>query len=117
MLRSVNQICRRRFQMSSCLHQNVRMFSLGSARLSDDGDSKFKNDPEVKKILSTIQEDFKPPDKTVKSGSNDKDPDSPKSNKNVTDLLSELYGDAELKSESSNSNEEKKSKFSSVGEI
>ena len=103
--------------MSPCLHQNIRMFSLGSARLSDDGDSKFKNDPEVKKILSTIQEDFKPPDKKVKSGSTDKDPDSPKSNKNVTDLLSELYGDAELTSDSSNSNEEKKSKFSSVGEI
>ena len=91
----------------SRLHHSVRTFSLSSARLSEDedGNSKLKNDPEVKKLLSTIQEDFKTVNKT-------EEPETPKSVKNVSDLLSEIYGEA---AESDKKEEEKKNKFSSVG--
>ena len=109
MLRNINGILRRRFQVS--LHQSVRTFSLSSARLSSDegdGDSKLKNDPEVKKLLATMQEDFKTVNKT-------EEPETPKSVKNVSDLLSEIYGEA---AESDKKEEEdKKNKFSSVGKI
>ena len=89
------------------LHQSVRTFSLSSARLSDEeSDSRLKNDPEVKKLLATIQEDFKSANKL-------EEPETPKSAKNVSDLLSEIYGEA---AESDNKEEEKKNKFSSVGE-
>ena len=91
----------------SRLHQSVRTFSLSSARLTeeDGGDSRLKNDPEVKKLLSRIQEDFKSTNKT-------EEPETPKSVKNVSDLLSEIYGEA---AESDKKEEEKKNKFSSVG--
>ena len=106
MLRNINGILRRRFQAS--LHQSVRTFSLSSARLSDEeaGDSRLKNDPEVKKLLAKIQEDFQSDNKT-------EEPETPKSVKNVSDLLSEIYGEA---AESDNKEEEKKNKFSSVGQ-
>ena len=93
----------------SRLHQSVRTFSLSSARLSSeegdgrDGNSKLKNEPEVKKLLATIQEDFKT-----------EEPETPKSVKNVSDLLSEIYGEA---TEADKKEEEKKNKFSSVGNI
>ena len=109
MLRNINTLVRRQFQVSR-LHQSVRTFSLSSARLSSDegdADSKLKNDPEVKKILATIQEDFKPANKT-------EEPETPKSVKNVSDLLSEIYGEA---AESDTKEEAKKNKFSSVGKI
>ena len=109
MLRNFNGILRRQLQVSR-LHQSVRSFSLSSVRLSeeDGGDSKLKNDPEVKKLLANIQEDFKSINKTEK-------PETPKSAKNVSDLLSEIYGEA---AESDKKEEEEnKNKFSSVGEI
>ena len=105
MLRNINRLLRR---TQVPLRPSIRTFSLSSARFSDDDDRKFKNDPEVKKILSKIQEDFKPPDK---NGDSD-----PKSGKNVRDLLSELYGDAELANSNESEKKEKESKFSSVGE-
>ena len=96
-------------QIQVSLRQSVRTFSLGSLRFSDEDDSKFKNDPEVKKIMSKIQEDFNPTDK---KGDSD-----PKSSRNVTDLLSELYGEAEVTDTSQGRKEEKGKKFSSVGGI
>ena len=96
-------------QIQVSLRQSVRTFSLGSLRFSDEDDSKFKNDPEVKKIMSKIQEDFNPTDK---KGDSD-----PKSSRNVTDLLSELYGEAEVTDTSQSRKEEKGKKFSSVGGI
>jgi len=111
MLRNINQVFRRRLQLS--LHHSVRAFSVSSAHYSDDGDSKLKNDPDIKKFLSTIQEDFKSTDKTKEPESNETG--TPKSSKNVSDLLSELYGDADLTSQSPSNDKQEKSKFSSVG--
>ena len=94
----------------SRLHQSVRTFSLSSARLTEEGegDSKLKNDPEVKKLLTTIQEDFKSVNAT-------EEPETPKSVKNVSDLLSEIYGEAA--ESDSKEEEEKKNKFSSLGKM
>ena len=105
MLRNINGILRRQFQVS--LHKSVRTFSLSSARLSDEeeGDNRLKNDPAVKKLMATIQEDFQ-------SANKGEEPETPKSSKNVSDLLSEIYGEAA----ESDDKEEKKNKFSSVGE-
>jgi len=52
MLRNINGILRRQFQVSR-LHHSVRTFSLSSALLSEDedGNSKLKNDPEVKIVV------------------------------------------------------------------
>ena len=113
MLRNINKIFNRQFQVS--LHQSVRTFSLASARYSDDGDGQFKNDPDVKKILSKIQEDFKPPDKTELTEEPTKTV-NPKSSKNVSDILSELYGSADSTGESKDDDKNQK-KVSSVGEI
>lgn len=74
-------------------------------------DDDIKNDPEVKNLLNEINQDFKVAIKEDKSSdvvesSNESPKDNVSSGKNISQLLSELYGEAEG---------EKQEKISSIG--
>ena len=86
-------------------HQ-VRQFRVTQIKRTSDGDDQFKNDPDVKKWMNEINKDFDSKSKTV---TEDQIKETPSSNaKNVSQLLSALYGEAETKSGN-------KENFSSVG--
>ena len=94
----------------------VRNLSLTSKRLSSDSDEEIKNNPDVKKILNEIHRDFDNKDKVkhpVAPGS-DVLKESPPAGKNVSQLLSELYGQTE-KAEAAPDKENQN--FSSIGNM
>ena len=90
------------------IHSSVRQFSLTRMKWNSDGDDQIKNDQDVKKWMQEINKDF---DKKTKPVTDDpKKEETPSSKaKNVSQLLSELYGEADTKSDTTES-------FSSVGE-
>jgi len=83
-----------------------------SRLFSDESDGpKFKNDPDVKKLVSELHKDFENK-QVIKDSENDKELNSDndtKNSKNVSQLLTELYGETEKSSASQNEN------YSSVG--
>ena len=85
----------------------VRQFKVTQIKRTSDGDDQFKNDPDVKKWMNEINKDFESKSKTVTEDQMEQE--TPSSNaKNVSQLLSALYGEAETKSGN-------KENFSSVG--
>ena len=92
------------------IHTPVRQMRLTRVELNSDGDDHIKNDPDVKKWMNEIKKDFDPKTKPKTVVDHPKEETtSLSSTKNVSQLLSELYGEADNKA---SSNE----KFSSVGE-
>ena len=90
-------------------HMSSRQLSVTQNNWSSDGDDQVKNDPDVKNWIKEINKDFDPKTKTVTDDTEKKE-EAPSSNaKNVSQLLSELYGEAETGTGS-------KENFSSVGE-
>ena len=99
--------------MLRCYVPPVRNFSLTSKRLSSDSDEEIKNNPDVKKILNEIHRDFDNKDKVKHSVAPESDAprESPPAGKNVSQLLSELYGQTEAAPDKENQN------FSSIGNM
>ena len=91
------------------MNRVARLSTSPALRFKDDD---IKNDPEVKSFLKEINKDFgsknKPEEKTdEQKSSTEGSTDSVTAGKNISQLLSELYG----------SEGEKKDSFSSVGEL
>ena len=87
---------------------SVRQLRVTQTKWTSDGDDQFKNDPDVKKWMNEINKDFDSKSKTVTEDQIKEE--TPSSNaKNVSQLLSALYGEAETKSGN-------KDNFSSIGE-
>ena len=94
----------------------VRNLSLTSKRLSSDSDEEIKNNPDVKKFLNEIHKDFDNKDKVKHPVAPESDvpKESPPAGKNVSQLLSELYGQTE-KAEAAPDKENQN--FSSIGNM
>ena len=79
---------------------------------SDDSDGpKFKNDPDVKKLVSELHKDFESK-QVIKDNEDDSKmnfPNDKENSKNVSQLLTELYGETDKSPASQNDT------FSSVG--
>ena len=104
MLRTLSVMTRQR----TVIHTSVRKLRVTRIKWSGDDDGQVKNDPDVKKWLNEINTDFDSNPKTLTE--DHKKEETPSSNaKNVSELLSALYGEAETKSDN-------KENFSSVGE-
>ena len=89
-------------------NMSVRQLRVTRIKWSGDDDNQVRNDPDAKKWLNEINKDFDSKSKTVTE--DHKEEETPSSNaKNVSELLSALYGEAETKSGN-------KENFSSVGE-
>ena len=114
MLSAIFSLTRRVISPSSVrgvvvLNRVARLSTTPAVRFKDDD---IKNDPEVKSFLKEINKDFgtknKPEEKTdEQKPSTEGSTDSGTAGKNISQLLSELYG----------SEGEKRDTFSSVGEL
>ena len=90
------------------IHSSVRQFSVTRMKYSSDGDDQIKQDQDVKKWMQESNKDFDQKTKPVTDDLKKEETPSSKA-KNVSQLLSELYGEAETKSDTTDN-------FSSVGE-
>ena len=90
------------------IHSSVRQFSVTRMKCSSDGDDQIKQDQDVKKWMQEINKDFNQKARPVTYDPKKEETPSSKA-KNVSQLLSELYGEAETKSDTTDN-------FSSVGE-
>ena len=102
-------ISRRIFHHLTTKHSLVfrthqRSVHLGLCRLNSD--DQFKNDPDIKQIVKDIHSDF---DDKPSNNEDEMKKDDSSSKKSVSELLSELYGEDNVKQDST------KDKFSSVG--
>ena len=102
------------FHHRHLLHQSfipISYFKV-SRMFSDDSDGpKFKNDPDVKKLVSELHKDFESK-QVIKDSEDDSKmnfPNDKENSKNVSQLLTELYGETDKSPASQNDT------FSSVG--